>query len=1127
MTDCADIRDKRGETATQQQRRAANPLKSVWVEASAGTGKTKVLSDRVLRLLLNNVNPAKILCLTYTKAAAVEMNDRIAKRLSEWAVADDEKLHKELYNLLGILPKEQKDYAALEAKARQLFALLLDTPGGMKIQTIHSFCQDVLKRFPLEAQVSPYFSVMDDRMAAEALDEVKTHLLQKIEHSPDSAAAQALIYLTEHVSESKFPQIFKTLADNRNKLIRLLVSYDSVDSILEALAQKFGLKPDDRAENLIADFFEALSSAELKKIIASLQNGAATDVARSAVLERVLTDVKSLSFEDYAACFLKKDDMPRLATKSARAFEPDIDDLLTAEAERVLALKRKLVSLRVFTSTKAVLLLAEELIKGYNAYKILHSKMDYEDLIVLTRHLLENQAVAQWVMYKLDGGIDSVLIDEAQDTSPDQWAIVKALTEEFFAGVGADDIVRTVFAVGDRKQSIYSFQGADPEEFENMRRYFHAAADDFEEVKLDVSFRSTSAVLDTVNKVFSDEEAKKGVVLPEQDMTHIPFRVGDSGKVVLWPLIEPLPNENPDVWLPPVEKTSSDSTSSRLAAAIALKIKSMVENGDVLKSKNRPVVYGDFLVLVQRRNAFVEEFVRACKKVGVAVAGVDKIKLLEQMAIKDLIGIGKFLLLPTDDLTLAEILKSPLWGLDDMDLLDLCAERGMTPLLTRLSQNAKYASVYAELQLLLNKADYVRPFELYSFVLNKLSGRKKFVARMGAEVEDGIDEFMNLTVAFEQDHVPSLQSFIDWITQDEVEIKREQEQSSQNLVRLMTVHGSKGLQAPIVILPDMVRVASEKKEAAMLWDELMFFPLKSADYDDVCLKINQKMNQKALEEYRRLLYVALTRAEDRLCLCGYKGKNAIKEDCWYDICRRNFLPDACEDADGNLIFETSQDFVSQKKKQEQNSVDGGGDCRDIPAWLFSKAPDEELLAKPYTPSRPDEEDELSESALISPIFKEDEHRFRRGRVIHKLLQFLPDVKQGDLSSVIKAFLRANASDLPENQHDVILHEVLNLLQNPDFEKVFGDGSKAEVPLMGMVDGKIISAQIDRLVVRDDEVLIIDFKTNRPAAKTIDDVPVIYKKQLAAYKQLVEKIYPEKSVHCFILWTDTAFLMPLD
>ncbi|MFR2533478.1 MAG: UvrD-helicase domain-containing protein, partial [Alphaproteobacteria bacterium] len=399
-------------------------------------------------------------------------------------------------------------------------------------------------------------------------------------------------------------------------------------------------------------------------------------------------------------------------------------------------------------------------------------------------------------------GIDHVLIDEAQDTSPNQWAIVKAVTEEFFNGLGAADKVRTVFAVGDRKQSIYSFQGADPREFENMRRYFAAKASNFDEVKLEVSFRSTATVLDSVNTVFGDEYAKQGVVLEGEDITHIPFRLGDGGRVELWPLVEPQVGENPDMWRPPVDRVPGESTSSRLAKMIAAKIKEQVSRGDILVSQNRSVRYRDYMILVQRRNSFVEEMVRECKNAGVNVSGVDKIRLLEQIAVQDLVALGQFLLLPTDDLTLATVLKSPLFGLNDDDLFVLCYNRGGASVWTRLCDNPDYRRTYLQLRELLDMADYVRPFELYGYVLNKQGGRKKFVERMGLEVEDGLDEFVNLTLAYEQEHIPSLQGFVQWIAGDEVEIKRELEQSEADAVRIMTVHGSKGLQAPIVILPD-------------------------------------------------------------------------------------------------------------------------------------------------------------------------------------------------------------------------------------------------------------------------------------------------------------------------------------
>lgn len=1115
-------RKQRGELATQQQRRAADPNKSVWVEASAGTGKTKVLSDRVLRLLLSGVHPSKILCLTYTKAAAVEMSSRIAGRLSRWAVADEERLHKELGNLLGQLPDNQKDYAALEAMARKLFAILLDTAGGMKIQTIHSFCQEVLKRFPIEAKISPYFEVMDDRNAAEALEEIKRNLLHKIEQEPESQAALALSFLTRNVSEFKFPYIMNSIASNRNKIMRLFAQYPDIQALIKELSRRLGVDEKDDAQILISDFMAQVDALEMRKVQEALTHGATKDNERAGNLATALEHNCRVEFyETYKSAFLtqKGELYAKPASKGAMEIYPDIGISITNEAYRIQNLENKLLSIRVFASTKAILFLAEDLIKGYNHYKKMHSKMDYEDLIVMTRNLLENKTVADWVLFKLDGGIDNVLIDEAQDTSPDQWAIVKALTEEFFVGESGKDVLRTVFAVGDRKQSIYSFQGADPKEFDRMRQHFSAKAKNFDEVHLDVSFRSTAAVLDSVNVLFRDARAQKGVAEEGQDITHIPFRIGDGGKVEVWPLIEPEDGENQDIWQPPVERSALKSTSSRLAREIALKIKSLVDSKEILVSQNRPICYKDFMILVQRRNSFVEEMVRECKNVGVNIAGVDKIRLLEQIAIQDLIALGKFLLLPTDDLTLATILKSPLFALDDDDLFKLCYNRGGASVWSRLGGDKNYCEVYKTLQALLDKADYIRPFELYAYVLNKLEGRKKFVERMGFEVEDGIDEFVNLTLNYEQEHAPSLQGFISWIGKDEIEIKRELEQSDANMVRIMTVHGSKGLQAPIVILPDTVRVVSTKKESGLLWDDLFYYPLTAKDYEKNCCAIKDKESVGAMEEYRRLLYVALTRAEDRLCVCGYRKKNKPTEESWYETCKRTFAGIGDVQEDGVIIYDVKQKV--EPKVAEQN---GRSDfIRPQFDWLYSNAPEEGPLAKPFTPSRSDDDEDVP---MVSPIGENGNSRYRRGQIIHKLLQFLPDVKAENKAEIISDFLKKDAYDLKDYEIERIKKEVLSLLENKKFAAVFGNNSKAEVPIMGVVEGRIISAQVDRLVVEDDRVLIVDFKTNRPAAQSAKEVPMVYIKQLKAYKDLLAQIYKGKKIETAILWTDTASLMEI-
>ena len=1119
--DISIIRKERGKLATAQQRRAANPLRSVWVEASAGTGKTKVLSDRVLRLLLSGVAPSKILCLTYTKAAAVEMSSRIAGRLSRWAVADEETLHKELLALLGELPESQKDYAKLEAMARQLFAVLLDTPGGMKIQTIHSFCQEILKRFPLEAKVSPYFEVMDDRTASEALADVQRGLLLKIEEEPDGFVGQALAFLTRQVSEFKFPQIMETIAANRNKISKLLASFANEEALKEELARRLDVNPAESESSLLRRFMAEINRNDLTAMREAWFKGAATDVKNAEILARLSEDgYPEAAFEAYQKLFLIKDGSPKAkaGSKGALAACPRLDDIFYHEAERLQILQNSLTALRVYASTAAVLTLAGELIGGYNYYKKIHSKMDYEDLIVLTRDLLEDKSVADWVLYKLDGGIDHVLIDEAQDTSPNQWAIVKALTEEFFNHA---DRVRTVFAVGDRKQSIYSFQGADPREFENMRRYFADKASNFDEVKLEVSFRSTASVLDSVNMVFRDDYAKQGVVLENEDITHIPFRTGDGGKVEIWPLVEPQEGENPDMWRPPVERSVGESTSSRLAKMIAAKIKEQVSRGDILVSQNRPLRYKDYMILVQRRNSFVEEMVRECKNAGVNVAGVDKIRLLEQIAVQDLVALGKFLLLPTDDLTLAEVLKSPLFGLSDDDLFALCYNRGGASVWTRLCDNENYRETYLLLRDLLDMADYVRPFELYAYVLNKQNGRRKFVERMGLEVEDGLDEFVNLTLAYEQEHIPNLQGFIQWIAGDEIEIKRELEQSEADAVRIMTVHGSKGLQAPVVILPDTVRMVNVRKEGGLLWDDLFYYPLSSGDYDKNCCRIKDEETIRANEEYKRLLYVALTRAEDRLCVCGYRQNTAAKDESWYGICKRSLAQLGSDDGAGNVVYETPQRLAVNA---EESSESKKFIRPDFP-WMTQPAPEENPLAKPYTPSRPDEDD--SDVALVSPISDDGSNRYQRGRIIHKLLQFLPDVQAADKRLVIAEFLAKNAPEMSSSQAERIQNEVLRLLEDEKFNPLFAPGSKAEVPIIGEVDGRIISAQVDRLVVTDSEVMIVDFKTNRPAAKSLNEVPAVYFKQLRAYRDLLAKIYSGKTVKSYILWTDTAQIMQIE
>ena len=824
------------------------------------------------------------------------------------------------------------------------------------------------------------------------------------------------------------------------------------------------------------------------------------------------------NYEDYLKIFLTDhNEIRSTSKKNIFTKNPNLTKAFIEEAERCLDLIEKIKTFNVFQSTKSIIVLANELIQRYNIFKQNHAKMDYNDMILLTKNLLENKNSAKWVLYKLDGGIDNILIDEAQDTSPDQWSIISSLCDDFFSGLGSSEKNRTIFAVGDRKQSIYSFQGADPDKFDEMCNHFASLTNNFQKINLDVSFRSTSAILDTVNQLFADEQVKKGVSSPNEKIEHIPFRKGEAGKVEFWELIEPTEQNSEDIWELPKKRITQISTSTQMAKMIARKMKQLVSSNEILKSKNRPYQYGDFLILVRSRDSFCEELIRECKALNINISGIDRINLMEQIAIQDLVSLGKFLLLPDDDLSLAEVLKSPLYGLDDNDLFKLCHNRTGT-LWNALLKNSDYQKIADDLKELFNIADYVRPFELYNHVLGKKGGRKKYYERMGAEAEDGIDEFINLCISFEQDHIASLQNFISWISSDDIEIKREMEQSKNDMVRLMTVHGSKGLQAPVVILPDTTKVPKANREAGFLWDnDIFLYPTCAGDFNNLCDTLKNKQKDKMLEEYRRLLYVAVTRAEDIMIFCGFRKKAPSPDNSWYNIFKNSFTKFA-NNASSVWTYENPQEIVLEEKtvqKQENPKT-------DIPDFMFLPAAKEKPLSKPLTPSKPDEE-----PASTSPLITIDDSAFyKRGNIIHKLLQFIPDIPKEQRIDYIAKFIKNKAPEFSEKEQQKIISEVTNLIENKEFGIVFSKDSKAEVPIMGEDEGKIISGQIDRLIITDSKIIVVDYKTNRQPPKNINDVPPAYISQLAAYKALLKKIYPQKEIETYLLWTNSAYMMKI-
>lgn len=1132
------------EEATRNQRDAADPAVSAWVAASAGSGKTKVLTDRLLNLLLAGTKPQRLLCLTFTKAAAAEMATRLSRTLARWTVLDAEALGAELEALDGRVASQDR-----MAKARRLFAEVLDAPGGLKIQTIHAFAQSLLGRFPLEAGVPPNFRLADDRAAASLLDDAERVVLERARGGTDEGLTDALAVVTERAAEQTVRDLLKIMLIQRTRLTRSIEAAGGIDAIAARLHAALGAEPSesDWTLRLAAGADDAFDRDALHGAASALAAGGKTDARRADALFAwlALPDAvgRATVWDDYKRAFLTQEGtvQARLATKAVQDRAPSLLIDLTREADRILAVEERRKALDTALRSAALIRLSAAIIDAYGAAKSRRALLDFEDLVERARRLLAAPGTAAWVLFKLDEGLEHILIDEAQDTSPAQWEIVRRLAEEFFAGLGAaaersPDRMRTIFAVGDVKQSIYSFQGADPAGFTQARAYFservRAAAQEFRDVQMQVSFRSTPAVLAAVDAVFAREDARQGVAEivsgVTREIAHRASREGQAGRVELWPVIEPEEEEAGDPWSPPLTRASMDAPVTRLAQTIATRIAGWIDSGDLLAAQNRPVRPGDVMVLVRRRGVFVAELVRALKAARIPVAGIDRMILTEQIAVRDLIALGEALLLPEDDLTLATVLKSPLVGLSEEDLLDLAYDRRERRLSAELRRRADDKTAFGHAARRLARwrtmARHLPPHAFYQQILSADGARERLVARLGPDCEDAIDEFLAQALDEERDNPPSLQGFLHSVVAGEQEVKRELEGGDVDQVRVMTVHGAKGLQAPIVILPDTVRPPQLRDPVVWHGDgiDLPLWAPSSTSADAVSAAARAKAREAMEEEYRRLLYVAMTRAEDRLIICGWKGRRDPVQKGWFGHASVGLPGIASETEDGSFVVATSQKAPLPTPPQA-STVDAP---EPLPAWVRTPAPREPTPPRPLAPSRPASD----EPPVRSPLQRDGTDPFKRGVLLHRLLQLLPDMDPTRRADAGRALLTRPVHGLSEEQVESWLAEVLAVLDHPEFAPVFGSGSRAEVPIVGQVMGpdgpQIVSGRIDRLAVRSDAVLIVDYKTNRPPPASIDAVADMYMRQMATYRSLVSSLYPGRPVSCALLWTDGPSLMPV-
>ena len=1116
--------------ATRPQVKAAGPGTASWVSANAGSGKTKVLTDRVARLLLSGTPPQRVLCLTFTVAAASNMQNRLVERLGGWSMLPDEHLRQELLRL-GENP-ESLDRERLR-QARTLFARALETPGGLRIQTIHAFASTILKRFPLEAGVSPQFNSLDDLTALRIREEVLDSVCVS---SPATFAS-----LADHVSATGLNELVEEISGNRAGFAGRV----SEDDLCRIFDLPLPLCPPTER---IRQFLTEADAGSIRELTNLLLKGSSTDLRAADRLKQLnFNDPSMTDFEHLASVFLFGEGaaepfMPkfgRFPTKAVREQLGALASWLEDFMNRV-CLEREMI-LRAAAAEKSLLLhrFAGDLLAEYELRKSRDSSLDFEDLILKTLALLRNPETAQWVLFKLDGGIDHILVDEAQDVSRPQWNIISGIADEFTSGKGAREGRRTVFAVGDEKQSIYGFQGAAPEKFEEMRDHFRRrytrAGQEFLESDLQFSFRSSRAILEVVDRIFEDR--------PEPGFAggtdHRAFKDRLPGRVDLWPVVEEPEGPVATEWYGARLLPGEMRAQARLAKLLAAEIRRMTDpnSGVSLDTGEgaRPVEFGDILILFRRRNELFHSVINELKSAGLPVAGTDRMLLSESLAVLDVRALLYFLATPSDDLSLAAALRSPLFRMTEDELFSVAHGRNRRTLWKSLKEReADFSGIVAVIRDMQRMTDRLKPYELIEHLLTVHRGRELLSSRLGNEISEPIDAFLQQAISYDREEASTLTGFLEWSDND-LEIKRQLDQAG-NEVRVMTIHGAKGLESPIVIVPDTNdRRATGVRDKLLTVDGVPLWDVTKNRRPYVLTNAVAHNDEQAENEHLRLMYVALTRAESWLIVAA-AGKAG--EESWHGIIESGLskcspttveVPDpaSCDWPFGNFQRHSFGEWPAPCAPPERPET--GSD--QLPGWLHEAAPEPEQPPSLRSPSGLGGEKSLPvpDSAEKAEGSEHAAGAMERGTLVHLLLEHLPAGGGKKRRSRAKAILGCTHPDLDEDLFRDVYKEATRILDDPELKFLFGKGSLAEVGITASLkglNGDRVLGYVDRLVAEGDRVLAVDFKSNVAVPSSESEMPEAILRQLGAYQEALEQIHPDRQVNVAVLWTRTGEFMQI-
>ncbi|GAA4015966.1 double-strand break repair helicase AddA [Sphingomonas swuensis] len=1102
---------------------AVDPFIHASLSASAGTGKTQVLTARVLRLLLVGAAPESILCLTFTKAAAAEMAERVGHQLAAWVRLDDDDLADAL-QAIGAEPGRE----AL-GTARSLFARVLDCPGGLRIQTIHSFCQTLLSAFPAEAEIGAGFRPIEGREEQALVERTLATLAEQSDRT-DRAFLADLEVLADRMSEEQVRSYLRQCAASEG-----LEPFRLPEAVEPALRGLVGLPPEDIQE-LVArrchdDVFDCDTLQQF--VEANRTWGTASGQKMVERIEAWLalpSDQRCADLSDFAHATLLTGKGERRKVKSLIKHWPEAEegcDRLCAELEELLSLLRRDALIRTMA---AGLRAGARFGVAYAAAKRAGGLADFDDLIRWTRDLLAKPGIGEWVRFKLDRRTDHLLVDEAQDTNAAQWAIVKALVEEYWAGQGSGSEHRTLFIVGDFKQAIYGFQGTDPKEFDAAQRYFRAAAEGgplpFKDLSITASFRSSQAVLDLVDEVLR-EDGPEALGLTRPLEPHRAFHASRPGSVEL---LVPFSLELPEAEEDDGEEQWEDEDRRAYADSLAARIAALIEEAPLLASTRRPLTAGDILVLLRTRN-LAGLLVARLAEHGVPTAGVDRLTLSKPLAVRDLLSAMQFAVQPLDDLNLAALLVSPLVGWSQDELYGLAhgdRARLWVELGRRRDENALYATTRASLQELLAAADYEGPHAFLERILSgAMDGRRKLLGRLGRDKRDPIGELVAAALTFEAQESAGLQRFLHWFASGEVEVKRDPD-ARHNAVRVMTVHGAKGLEAPVVIIAD---ATADPDQLGAINPPLLIdggqgsFPVIRPRKSELCEPFTSRVEEEKerdRQEHLRLGYVALTRAAERLIVGGLQPRRGeIKPLSWHAKVRsalERLGAEVLDDGTLRLARHGPPVLVAERRRIELPA-------RVLPEWARNPAPVEARPPRPLAPSQlsPDRESSPPPGPGLRAAAE-------RGRLLHALFERLPATVPSERRAAALAWLERNAAVGDFAQRVELVDSALSVIEDPAHRALFAPDALAEAPIAATLrDGTVIAGTVDRLSVSDEVVRVVDFKTGRSVPASLRQVPDSHYRQMAAYAEALGIIFPGKRIEAALLYTSgpRLILLPLE